>query len=96
MIEKSLDELVENTCTQIEDFLETHISPKWMDIHEDVVILYLFLDKSQKPDYNPGEHELTGIMEAMARCRTILEYGDKLILLSAIKPLYHGNIFGVN
>ena len=94
MIEKSLDEMVENTTDRMEDFLKTHISPKWVDIHDDIVIMYMFLDKSQKPDYNPGEHEMNQVMEAMGRCREILEYGDKIIV--PIKPIDNGHFFGMN
>jgi hypothetical protein len=96
MIDKSLDELVENTTDRMEDFLRTHIPQNMYDLHEDIVILYMFLDKSQKPDYNPGEHELNQVMEAMGRCRDILEYGDRLIGL--IKPIYNDpfSLFGGN
>jgi hypothetical protein len=96
MIEKSLDELVENITDRMQDFLRTHIPQNMYDLHEDIVILYMFLDKSQKSDYNPGEHEMNEVIEAVARCRKILEYGDKII--GSIKPIYNDpmSLFGVN
>lgn len=96
MIEKSLDEMIENTTDLMEDFLRTHIPQSMFEIHEDIEIMRLFMDYSQKPDYEPSEHELNTVMEALGRCKNILEYGDRLI--GKIKPIYIDplHLFGVN
>jgi hypothetical protein len=94
MAEKTLDELVEKTKDRIEDFLRTHISPNWMDIHDDIVIMYLFLNTSQDPNHKQSQHEINQVIEAMDRCNPILEYGEKKI--APIKPINNGYFFGMN
>jgi hypothetical protein len=90
MADKTLEEMVEKTTDEIEKFLSDHISPKFVDIHNDIVLLYIYLDAPEKQ----SEIGMNMIIEALGRCRKILEYGDRIVL--PLKPVYTGNIFGVN
>ena len=91
MAEKSLESMIDETVVAIEKLLCDQLTPAQVAIHEDIVDLNIY---SVDPE-SQNEHSTNQAIEALARCRSVLEYGDKIIA-PKVPVLLEYTIFGAN
>jgi hypothetical protein len=90
MSNKSLDEMVENTCVDIENLFHAN-APAWLaELHDDICCLYVFLSEGNEH----SERSEMGVLEPLDRCQRALFYGE-LLITTRPRELEH-TTFGVN
>jgi hypothetical protein len=88
---KEFGDLIEDTLDRVDSILCDQFTPKQQALYEDIIRLTIY--QSQPHPHN--EHCVNQVLESLARCREVLEYGDKIIVPQ--KPLDNGSLFfGVN
>jgi len=86
---KSLYELVEEANGEIYTLLHDQLSPKQKVILDDMLTLTMY---QLQPEHS--ENSVNGVLEALANCRRVLAFGDRIIF--PIRPVNNGRIFGMN
>ena len=87
---QELNKMIDETVVEIEKFLCNQLTPAQVALHEDIVYLNIY---SMDPEHQ-NEHCVNQAIDALGRCRVVLEFGDKII--APIKPIYDGMVFGIN
>ena len=89
MSTKDLDEMVDETGAKIEALFSDMLTPKQRAIYYDILTLTIYQMQTVQ-----SEHSINQALDALGRCRAVLEYGDKIIM--PIKPIFDDSIFGAN
>jgi hypothetical protein len=91
MDSSELEKMVKDTVVKIDKYLSDNLPQKWVDIHDDIVWMNIYLMDWE----NMSEQSINEVIEMIAQCRKILEFGDKIVKPRRPILLKH-TIFGAN